>query len=144
MKLFLGDNMKIVICLGELHLMGKMNIWWGKMSFLLVGVDFYHPPSRKTLHFKAWTHYMSVLASNCVIFYIVIVIYLITQDRDFINYIFSSIHIPLQLSQFFIKLCLAFETYTSSLLSYIQYKEKMREISDPSNYFALSFLCLQL
>ena len=122
MKFLLGYNMKIVIWLEGLYFMGKMKIWWGKMSFLLVGVDFYHPTSRETLHFKAWTHYMSVLPSNCVIFYIVIVIYLITQDRDLINYIFYSIHIPLQLSQFFIKLCLAFETYISSLLLYIQYK----------------------
>ena len=144
MKFLLGYNMKIVIYLGGLHFMGKMKIWWGKMSFLLVGVDFYHPPSRKTLYFKARTHYMRVLASNCVIFYIVIVIYLITQDRDLINYIFYSINIPLQFSQFFIKLCLAFETYISSLLLYIQYKDKMREISDPSNYFAWSFLYLQL
>ena len=47
---------------------------------------------------------MSVLASNCVICYIVIVIYLITQDIDLINYIFYSIHIPLQFSQFFDKI----------------------------------------
>ena len=98
------------------------------------------PPKGKTLHFKAWIHYISALASNCVISCIVIVIYLITQDRDLINYFFYSIHIPLQLSQFFIKLGVAVETYTSSWLLNIQYKAKMREISDTCNCRTYIFL----
>ena len=97
-------------------------------------------PKGKTLHFKAWTHYMSALASNCVICYIVVVIFLITQDRDLINYFFYSVHIPLQLLQFFIKLCLAVETCTSSWFLHIQSKAKVREISDSSNCFAYIFL----
>ena len=85
---------------------------------------------------------MSILASNCVICYIVIVIYLITQDIDLINYIFYLIHIPLQFSQFFDKIVLG--SWDMLLPGFYIYSTKKKWEKYLTLLFCISFLYLQL
>ena len=83
------------------------------MNFLLVGVDLYHY-CYVPHHTRYRPHKLYFLLNS----------------------------VTITIFTIFIKLCLAVERYTSSWFLYTQYKEKMREISDPSNYFAyLFFTC---